>query len=254
MYFGKVLSMKALIVTVAGLSSRFSKSVGKETIKCIFTKKNYKSTLIYNLLSNFNSFDYYVIVGGYRFYELKLFIDKYLWKLKDKIILVNNEKYITYNSGYSLYVGIKALEGKQIDSIIFAEGDLFLDKESMDLIYNTDSNVITINNENIDSEKSVVLYINSEGHINYLYDLNHSLLEIAEPFKAIYNSGQVWKFNDITHLFFVIDNLSEIEKQGTNLIIVQNYFKHLSKDEYTIIKFNKWINCNTIHDYDKADI
>lgn len=246
--------MNALIITVAGLSSRFSKSIGCETLKCIYSQKDYKSTLIYNLIHENGVYDYYVIVGGYKYSELEKFIDSSLNDIREKIILVNNEKYSEYGSGYSLYLGIKALHGLDINTITFAEGDLFLDKESLISIHSSKVNVITINNEIIDSNKSVVLYKNSDDEIKYLYDLNHSLLEIKEPFKQIYNSGQVWKFVDISRLFDITYSLSEIEQQGTNLVIIQKYFQQLNENEYEIIRFNKWINCNTIEDYIKAGI
>lgn len=244
--------MNALIVTVAGLSSRFSKSIGKETLKCIFNKGNVESTLLVSLVRRFPSFDYYVFVGGYKYDELHDFVTKNMDGIMDKVILVNNSDYMSKGSGFSLFLGLKALEDKDIDSIIFAEGDLFIDRESLHAVYQAESDVITVNGDQIDSEKSVVAYTDASDQLHYLYDLNHSLLEIREPFKKIYNSGQVWKFIHVDRLFSITDGLTEIEKSGTNLVIIQKYFGVLQKGEYKVIKCNEWINCNTIQDYEKA--
>lgn len=42
--------------------------------------------------------------------------------------------------------------------------------------------------------KAVALYVDEIDKVHYIYDTNHSLLSIPSPIKAIYNSGQIWKF------------------------------------------------------------
>ena len=44
----------------------------------------------------------------------------------------------------------------------------------------------------------------------------------------------------------------ERELKGTNLELIQRYFGDLHKDEYNIVTFETWINCNTVSDYKKT--
>ena len=62
--------MKILIVTVAGMSTRFSKSVGKEVIKCLYNESDFSDSLISRLINQPCEYDRYIIVGGYRYNEL----------------------------------------------------------------------------------------------------------------------------------------------------------------------------------------
>ena len=55
--------MKVLIITVAGMSTRFSRSVGKPVIKCLYHNKSLKDSLLYILLERSREFDYFIIVG-----------------------------------------------------------------------------------------------------------------------------------------------------------------------------------------------
>lgn len=62
--------MKALIVTVAGMSARFSRSAGEQIIKCLYHTNSMKESLLYTLLNDSSDIDYFIIVGGYRYEEL----------------------------------------------------------------------------------------------------------------------------------------------------------------------------------------
>ena len=62
-----IKQMKVLIITVAGMSTRFSRSVGKPVIKCLYHNKSLKDSLLYILLERSREFDYFIIVGGYRY-------------------------------------------------------------------------------------------------------------------------------------------------------------------------------------------
>ncbi|MFR0802137.1 MAG: DUF6564 domain-containing protein [Suilimivivens sp.] len=70
--------------------------------------------MLYILLERSREFDYFIIVGGYRYRRVmrnnqngihfKKFSD-------DRILLIENPYYSTYGSGYSLYLGLqKAFE------------------------------------------------------------------------------------------------------------------------------------------------
>lgn len=243
---------KAAIITVAGSSTRFRESINKDCLKCIYFENNYKDSLLYKLVSLCKTYDSIVIVGGYKFEDLKDFINQYLKEFTDKLITVKNDHYADYGSGYSLYLGVKECQKINAAEILFTEGDLFLDKASFDKIINCSKSAVTMNHDPIEAKKAVAFYINEKETIKYIYDTAHSSLFIDEPFLGIYNSGQVWKFTDAAKLFNITDTLNQKELEGTNLVIVQKYFEQLNQSEYEVIGFEQWINCNTVVDYKKS--
>jgi len=243
--------MKVLIVTVAGISSRFSQSIGEPTIKCLFHKNSIEECLLYTLLEQSKDFDKYIIVGGYRYGELKSVLENEFTRFLEKIILVENEHYEDFGSGYSLFVGLmKAIEIKA-DDIVFAEGDLFLDKSDYSSVCKSKKSVITVNNEHILANKAVALYQDEAEKVHYIYDTGHKSLIINEPFIAIYNSGQVWKFSDEIVVKEVFSQMNDEDWQGTNLVFVEKYFQCVEKGDIEYIAFSKWINCNTVDDFNK---
>lgn len=244
--------MKILIVTVAGLSSRFSESLGRPCLKCLYNENCIEESLLYTMLHQDGEFDYYVIVGGFMYDELKTAVEKEFKEFGDKILLVENERYADYGSGYSLYLALQKILDKDFDEVIFAEGDLYVDRESFRKIYDNANNVITCNTEPILANKAVAFYYDKNYRIHYIYDTEHSTLEINEPFRGIFNSGQIWKFADADRLRTAVASICEEKWKGTNLVLIQEYFGSLSKCEYEIVTFKKWVNCNTVFDYKKC--
>ena len=149
-----------------------------------------------------------------------------------------------------MYKGIEAV--REPGEITFVEGDLYFAKETFKRVYHSEKSVITINREPIYSNKAVVLYVNADGKPRYLYDTNHQTLTVPEPFKAVFNSGQMWKFKSFNRLHKVVNSLSEKQLQGTNLEIIQAYFSELNAEEYDVVTFNEWYNCNTVEDYNQV--
>ncbi|MBO4552035.1 MAG: hypothetical protein J5673_02420 [Candidatus Methanomethylophilaceae archaeon] len=241
--------MKVLVITVAGSSTRFSKSIGRKCLKCIYTEGGAEDTLLYRLLSMNDGYDKYVIVGGYRYDELLKFAEASLGPYKDKIMMVMNEKYADYGSGYSLLLGLEESMKLNPDEITFVEGDLALSKDDLDKVFASDKDVITYNLKTIRSDESVVFYFDADDKPKYVYDTNHKLLNIKEPFRSIYNSGQVWKFRDMGKLKKIIDGLDENGRKDTNLIFINGYFSTMVQDDIELIPLNKWFNCNTVSDY-----
>lgn len=245
--------MKILIITAAGISSRFSESIGHPALKCIYYENDIKESLLYKMLHHNIDFDKYIIVGGFMYEELRATINTYFSDLLPNISLINNDKYRDYGSGYSLYLGLKEAVNLEFDELVFAEGDLFVDEESFQKLYDAEKDVITCNGEDIYANNAVAFYFDHAYTVHYIYDTAHEIFIIKEPFRGIFNSGQIWKFKDRKRLENIIFNLREEEKQGTNLVIVQKYFSAYSKEQYEIIKFNKWINCNMISDFYKIN-
>lgn len=232
--------MKALIITVAGSSTRFSRSIGKECLKCIYYEEDFTQSLLYKTVYRDLSFDKYVIVGGYKFDELKRAVDLYLQSVKDKIVLINNEKYAEYGSGYSLYLGLQYVVDGEFDEVVFAEGDLWVDGESFAAVLNSPQDVITFNRDTIDALKSVVFYFDKDNYVHYLYDTAHNSLEIKEPFLSVYNSGQIWKFKHIQRVKDAFYSLGGDKWQGTNLVFIQKYFGEIKNGGFELVEMKKW--------------
>ena len=242
--------MKYLIITVAGTATRFNRDTQEDTLKCLYYTDDAKFALLSQLLNNCGVYDKYIIVGGYLYEKLEQFVKKELNSYGDKIELVYNEHFQDYGSGYSLYKGIESV--RESGEVTFVEGDLYFTGETFKKVYDSENSVITINREPIYSNKAVALYVNAEGKPRYLYDTNHHTLTVPEPFKAIFNSGQMWKFKSSERLHEVVNSLSEKQLQDTNLEIVQAYFGELNAEEYDVVIFNEWYNCNTVADYNQV--
>ena len=241
--------MRSLIITVAGTSTRFNRDTKEDVLKCLYHIGDPHLSLLYQqVYKAYGSVDEIIIVGGYKFDSLVKFVNEELAEFKPKIKLVFNEHYLDYGSGYSLLNGIDAVSS-QADETIFIEGDLFFDQNSLTEIINSDKDVISINNESIKANKAVALYFDANLFPHYLYDTSHSCLSIGEPFTAIYNSGQMWKFVDVKRLREIRMSLTPEQVKGTNLVIIQLYFGKLKEQSITIVPVKDWFNCNTVADY-----
>lgn len=244
---------KVLIITVAGTSSRFRESLGCDVLKCLYSTSQ-DTSILERLLSlgEKNEFSRIIVVGGYLFNKLKDFLDNPKFN-ECRLSIVYNDKFDTWGSNYSLYLGlVEALKDQNVERIVFAEGDLLFDEDSFRMISDASSDVITANTNSIVAKKSVVFYIDMNTQLKYYYDTEHRYIEINEPFQSIYNSGQVWSFSGIEHLKKVVNNQNESELEGTNLNIIQKYFGHGTCNNIRIITFKQWFNCNTLEDYTEA--
>jgi choline kinase len=241
--------MRILILTVAGSSTRFSGSLGRETLKCLYYERDCKESLLYRMLHHSVEFDRYIIVGGYQFPLLQKAVKNWFPEYNGKISLVENPYYDTYGSGYSLYCGMKQAITFPFDEIVFAEGDLCVDDASYVSVFQSKKSVITCNSEPILSDKAVACYFDKKNVLHYIYDTNHHLLEIKEPFRAVYNSGQIWKFADKNAVRQAWEEMKADAWTGTNLVFVENYFHAIEQSDCEIIHFKYWINCNTVYDF-----
>ena len=243
--------MKAAIITVAGISSRFNDGIpeGEKQLKAIYSESDPKETLLYHLLSKCSFAERIVVVGGYKFEDLTAYVEALESELKDKVKLVYNEHYEDLGSGYSFYLGLAEAFKEDPEEILFVEGDLDIDDPSFEKIVRSSKSVVTYNSDPIYANKAVVVYGNGEGKLRYAFNSAHGLLSIDEPFSFILNSGQAWKFTEPDKLKKANDWFFENEKDGTNLRIIQTY---LDMDvPYEIIGLSRWTNCNTRADHKK---
>jgi choline kinase len=240
-----------LIITVAGTSSRFTQSLKRETLKCIYSESPYNKTILEVLLGYAEKmFDRIIIVGGYKFEDLSQYVTTYFGT--ENISLIYNDHFTDYGSNYSLYLGIAEALKDDDCNIMFVEGDLILDRQSFEMVYASKNCVVTSNSEPIHADKSVVFYQTKHDAIKYIYDIKHKELQIPEPFIFIANSGQIWKFTQPGILKLIIESQDLDDFTDTNLNIIQKYFVQLNNTEYNIINIKQWYNCNTIEDYRRA--
>ena len=242
---------KVLIVTVAGMSSRFSKSLGYPCLKCLYSEGGIEKTLLYRMLHQEGKFDYYLVVGGFKFEELQAAVREYFREFGERLHLIDNKHYQDYGSGYSLYLALKEIEHMDVDEVVFAEGDLYVDRESFKEIVDCPKDVVTCCREAIWADKAVAFYLDEHYGIHYLYDTAHHALEVHQPFLGIFNSGKIWKFTGKERVCRTMKSISENRWQGTNLVFIQEYFGLLGRGEYEVVTFRKWLNCNTCFDYRK---
>lgn len=244
--------MKSLIITVAGMSSRFNRDTKKDVLKCLYYEDVPANSLLsLQVQKTCDLVDEVIVVGGYKYEDLKEFVRLHLADVSKKMKLIFNDHYQDYGSGYSLLKGIEALS-PQTDEIIFIEGDLFFDTESVEKMIASPKDVISVNNDPILSSKAVALYFDANDNPHYIYDTNHSCLEIHEPFTAIYNSGQMWKFCHPSRVREIMKHLTPTQERGTNLEIIQQYFGIFKSSQLDIIRIGLWFNCNTVADYREA--
>ncbi len=241
--------MKILLLTVAGTSSRFSKSINRPCLKCLYFEKDFSESLLYKMIRRGYCFDKIIIVGGYKFDELNNAVNENFADIKDKIKLVENTYYQEYGSGYSLYLGLKCAMEIGFDELVFAEGDLWVDDKSFDKVLSVNGDAVTFNRETIFSDKAVVFYFDVFNRVHYLYDTTHKYLEIKEPFISVYNSAQIWKFASSKHLKKAFGQMNDFDWRTTNLVFIQKYFG--GENKFALIEIEKWLNCNTIEDFRK---
>ena len=239
---------RVAIVTLAGCSSRFSKSVGCECHKSLYKEREGDQCLLDWQLSLLrrHDFDSIVLVGGYQFDRLKVEVeDKYAdWP----ITLVMNDHYADWGSCYSLCLGIDAVPG-DATSVVFIEGDLLFDDAGFGNLVAVEDNAITATKSIVDARTSVAFYVSGKGKLGYVYDTKHAALCIDEPFVQIGNSGQVWQFADVDRLREAARHCHETQWRGTNLLPILDYYSEVAATSIRVCMFDVWFNCNTINDY-----
>lgn len=242
--------MTYVVITVAGMSARFNRNTENPVLKCIYYDKDPRKTLLYSILRKCVGCKGVIIVGGYQFPELEKYVACWEKDFPFDIRVVFNPYFDSYGSGYSLKIGLQeCLKQEMCTDILLIEGDLLFDQKALEQMINGKKNYLTINSESIFSEKAVAVYVNGNEEIRYIYNTEHGLFHIKEPFSVIYNSGQVWKFSERGLVEQVIGSMEDSEWQSTNLKFVELYFNKAERSSVEIVKFQKWVNCNTRLDY-----
>lgn len=246
------MKRRVAIITIAGESSRFAQSLGLKKTKLhksIYTESSYKDTLLYFQISILKENNYdIIIVTGHCWDRIKKYVIMYFGNdyATKKIKLVYNKLYLQ-GSESSLVAGLQyVIDHDPYDEILFVEGDLHFDKKSIKNITRSTDSVLTYNTDLITAETSVAVYIKQDNSPKFIYDTEHNSLYIAERFKAIYNSAQIWKFTNMPTIKYILKS-NKLTGFGTNLNFIQPYFEMI--DTFKIMQVDKWKNCNTVSDY-----
>lgn len=241
--------MKIAVITVAGISSRFNEGLTEEDkqLKAVYYEKNPENTLLYHMILKCSYADKIILVGGYRFDDLKEYCSALGNDLNYNIDIVFNSHYEDLSSGFSLYLGLDRAFTYNPSEIVFVEGDLDIDNESFENVIRSNKSVLTYTYEPIYANKAVVLYKTGTGNFRYAFNSSHGLLSIEDSFSCILNSGQTWKFTDIDALKLANDRFISENKGETNLRIIQNYLD--SGVAIDLVPLKHWTNCNTRDDY-----
>ncbi len=243
--------MRAAVITIAGISSRFNKGIPEDekVLKAIYTDGNAADTLLARLLAKVSYADRIVIVGGYRYADLTRFFEENLKKDYPQAYLVENPHYADLASGYSLWLGVDDALNAGADEVLFVEGDLDIDDASFSTVVEASGSVLTYTSEPIYADKAVVLYRDADGRYRYAFNRDHGMLRIDEPFSCILNSGQTWKFTDAGALRRAAKAFMEQDRGDTNLGIIRRYIDDIDPASIELVFLKRWTNCNTKEDY-----
>ena len=246
--------MNYAVITVAGKSERFNDGRENAVLKSIYYENRYEDTLLYHLIKKIERWtDCIILVGGFQYENLLQYAGKCLPVQNGKILFVYNQQYETLQSGNSLYLGLQRIFAEaNAKQILFIEGDLDIDSESLDKVLSSEKSVLTVSRDAIYANKSVVLYQDAAGCYRYTFNQEHGLLQISEPFSAIFQSGQVWKFTNVKLLEECCRSFAKTDMTGTNLKIIQTYIDYSGIADMERVTFQWWLNCNTRTDYHKA--
>lgn len=238
--------MRAFITTVAGQSTRFNQGCADPVLKCLYHTEKTPECILSRLLRQAAEagFDRLIVVGGYRYQDLQRTVEEYH---NPSIELVYNPRWQDSGSMYSLYYGALAAEGAA--EILFCEGDVITDSESFRRLASAQEDSFAIAREPIFADRSVAAYQGSDGRLHYLFDTNHVALTFPANVKAIFHSAQAWKIGDGETFIRMNAQLTETERRGTNLVLIERYLRRHPMEKLNLITLEHWINCNTREDF-----
>lgn len=242
--------MRAFITTVAGQSTRFNQGCADPVLKCLYHTEKTPECILSRLLRQAAEagFDRLIIVGGYRYQDLQRTVEEYH---NPSIELVYNPRWQDSGSMYSLYYGVLAAEGAA--EVLFCEGDIITDSESFRRLASAQKDSFAIARDPILADRSVAAYQGSDDRLHYLYDTQHGSLTFPPNIKAVFHSAQAWKIRDTEAFARMNTQLTEEERRGTNLVLLERYFSQFLPGCLDGTVMERWINCNTREDFERFE-
>ncbi|MDE7003402.1 MAG: NTP transferase domain-containing protein [Oscillospiraceae bacterium] len=238
--------MRAFITTVAGQSTRFNQGCADPVLKCLYHTEKTPECILFRLLRQAAEAgcDRLIVVGGYRYQDLQRMVEEYH---NSSVELVYNPRWQDSGSMHSLYYGVLAAKGAA--ELLFCEGDVITDSESFRRLASAQEDSFAIAREPIFADRSVAAYQGPDGRLHYLFDTNHGALTFPPNVKAIFHSAQAWKISDGETFIRMNAQLTETERRGTNLVLIERYFRRHPMEQLNPITLEHWINCNTREDF-----
>ena len=238
--------MRAFITTAAGQSTRFNQGCADPVLKCLYHTEKTPECILFRLLRQAveAGFDRLIVVGGYRYQDLQHAVEEYH---NPSIKLVYNPRWQDCGSMFSLYCGVLAAEGAT--ELLFCEGDIITDRDSFRQLASAQKDSFAIAREPIFADRSVAAYQGSDDRLHYLFDANHGALTFPPNVKAVFHSAQAWKIDDGEAFIRMNAQLTETERRGTNLVLIERYFRGQPMEKLNPITLEHWINCNTREDF-----
>ena len=214
--------MRAFITTAAGQSTRFNQGCADPVLKCLYHTEKTPECILFRLLRQAveAGFDRLIVVGGYRYQDLQHAVEEYH---NPSIKLVYNPRWQDCGSMFSLYYGVLAAEGAT--ELLFCEGDIITDRDSFRQLASAQKDSFAIAREPIFADRSVAAYQGSDDRLHYLFDANHGALTFPPNVKAVFHSAQAWKIDDGEAFIRMNAQLTETERRGTNLVLIERYFR-----------------------------
>lgn len=256
------MERKYAIITAAGCSTRFSKSIGFECHKSLtpvdgLDGKSLLKWQIETLIDN--GVERVFAVGGYMFNIFNSQINNLEQKYKDKVEKVFNSEYFTTGSYLSMFLGfdrmyqlIKQNAIPEPTSIICVEGDVYASNLAEFVAKPFDYGNCTIrpttNGKSVlRADRDVIGVIDECGLLSWKYSTKHSeFTNVPSSIKMIFNSGQIWeicmKFLDWRKVHEQLDQQSY--KNDTNLTFIDFF----SDEPDTPFELKDWVNANTVDD------
>lgn len=251
---------KHAIITVAGSSTRFSKSVNQMAHKSLWPVPalDNKCLLEWQIRTLLEAgIEDIVVVTGYMADEVYKAFDRMAihtdW-YRD-VHFIYNPSFSTTGSYLSMYLGfikiqelIKNAVAMIPDSVILIEGDVYASNlKEFCMLPPTDFDLRPTTNGKsvIRADRDVLGIVSKNDSIYWAYDPYHEALQIPPSFaKYMFNSGQIWEINWYSDAIEKIDQYGgTVDEHKTNLSFIEFFG---SSDEPFELK--NWTNANTIED------
>lgn len=238
--------MRVFITTVAGQSTRFNQGYTDPVLKCLYRTEKTPECILRRLLRQAcgAGFDRLIVVGGYRYQDLQYEVEG---NHGPSVELVYNPRWRDSGAMYSLYYGVLAAEGAT--EILFCEGDIITDSGSFRQLASAQKDSFSIARDPVFADRSVAAYQGWDDRLYYLFDTDHGALTFPARIKAIFHSAQAWKIQDAEAFMRLNGQLTETERRGTNLVLIERYFQRHAFRELRPVTLEHWINCNTREDF-----
>lgn len=246
------MTNSTLVITVAGTCTRFNREIGgTPVLKCLYHRGENTPSMLGHLLrqAQLAGFSRVIVVGGYQLESLRAALAGPLLGHHPAVQLVENPRYREWGSMESLYQGLVCAEADAPERVVFIEGDVVTDDRSFLALSHCGQSAFAIAPEPVEADHSVAAYLDQRGALHYLYDTEHQSLCFPEPIKAVYSSGQGWTFLEPETLFQLNRQLTETARQGTNLLLIEQYFGLCKGVKLPLLK---WHNCNTPREWARA--